>query len=295
MNKILLVNFGAYGDILNSTPIAKHFKLEDSSNHITWMTRKKYVSAIKNNKYIDEILTPKEDHLNINPNTFGYNVEMTVKLMNEIKNLKQYNKILFTAPYSWTNFNNEFNVNKHSLLQIIKTKLSGIENFLCDFIPVALLTAEEEQEAVQFFNSLTGNKKILIEHENFSNQTPFNKSYVQSLCEQINNKNFDLIFSGKSEPSYVNEFKTKYSINFHTYTDSFMSNAKLYNLCDYFIGCCSGLTCLTHSDYCDTSKTRIEVSHGYHWSSADWTHMKNKDICFSFDKFKESLKKILYE
>lgn len=292
MNKILLVNFGAFGDILNSTPIAKHYKLADSECHISWMTRKKYASAVKNNPYIDKILTPKEEHLKINPKSANYNVEMTFTLMNEIKQLNEYNKIFFLAPYVWSLTNNKFDLHKDSLLKIIKTNLTDINDYLCEFIPVVKLTEEEEEEANSFYNSLSGNKKILIEHENYSNQTPFNESYIESLCETINEKNFDLIFTGKSEPDFVNTFKQKYKINFYTYTGSFMSNARLYNLCDYFIGCCSGLTCLTHSDYCDTSKTRIEVSKGYHWSSTDWTHMKNKDICFSFDNFKESLKKI---
>lgn len=293
--KILLVNFGAFGDILNSTPIAKHYKLFFPECHITWMTRKKYASSVQNNPFINEILTPKEEHLQIE-NAASYNVHMTFLLMEEIKKLKnKYDKIFFVAPYTWTLTNNEFNVDKHSLLNIIKTKLTDIKEFVCEFIPVVSLTDEEKQEAKNFYNFLKGNKKILVEYENYSNQSPFNKEYVEKLCEQIQEKNYDLIFSGKQEPEYVKELREKYKVNFYNYSGSFMSNAELYNLCDIFIGCSSGLSCLTHSDYCDITKHRIEVVKDNHWSTADWKHMKNKKICFDYQSYEEEIKNILYE
>lgn len=283
--KILLVNFGAFGDILNSTPIAKHYKLSSPECHITWMTREKYKSVIVNNPYIDKILTPKEDHLFHGTDVAARNVEMTFLLRNEIAALKQYDKILFIAPYYWSLTNTEFDVNKHSLLYIIKTKLTDIKDFACEFIPVVHLSNEEKQEALEFYNKLSGFKKVLIEHENFSNQTPFNEKYIEALCKQIDGKNYDLVFSGKKEPEYVNKLREKYKVNFHNYSGSFLSNAELYNLCDVFIGCCSGLTCLTHSDYCDRNKLRFEVARGKHWSSHEWEHMNSKRICYSLEEF----------
>jgi ADP-heptose:LPS heptosyltransferase len=289
--KILLVNFGAFGDILNSTPIAKHYKLVDPSCHITWMTREKYKSVIKNNPYIDNILTPKESHLGLEKAGGAANVHMTFLLRDEILKLN-YDKIFFVAPYTWTLTNKEFDVNKHTLLDVIKTKVSDINDFACDFIPVINLSEEEKKEAKSFFDSLNGNKKILIEYENFSNQSPFNEKYIDKLCEFANNKNYDLIFSGKQEPEFVKSLKQKYNVNFHMYNGSFMSNAELYNLCDMFIGCCSGITCLTHSDYCDTNKNRLEVTRGKHWSSYQWVHMINKNICHSLEQYSQYLKGI---
>lgn len=288
--KILLINFGAYGDILNSTPIAKHYKLADKENHITWMTRERYKPAVQNNPYIDEILIPKERHLY--KDGAISNVEMTFLLRNDILKLK-FDKIFFIAPYMWTLTNEEFDVKRHSLLNVIKTKVTDIKEFNCEFIPTVKLSEEEKKEAKNFFDTLNGNKKILIEHENFSNQTPFNENYIEELCKKIDGKNYDLIFSGKSEPAYAEKLKKAYNVNFYCYSGSFMSNAELYNLCDIFIGCCSGLTCLTHSDYCDRTKNRLEVSNGMHWSSIDWAHMQNKKISFSIENYKKDLESII--
>jgi hypothetical protein len=285
---ILLVNFGAFGDILNSTPIAKHFKLENPANHITWMTRQKYITSIKNNPHIDRILTPKEEHLGLDNQAEDKNVYMTSILKKEIANLN-YDKIFFLAPYVWTSAKKDINLLDYSLLYIIKNKLTDIQNFLCEFIPVVVLSEEEKNEAKTFFSRLTGDKKFLIEYESFSNQTPFGKNHVIKLCEAFNGKNYDFIFSGKHPPDYIESLKKDYNINFHFYEGSFMSNAELFNLCDYFVGCCSGLTCLTHSDYCDSMKPRIEVVYGYHWSSADWKHASNKAIVCSVPQFAEAL------
>ena len=154
-----------------------------------------------------------------------------------------------------------------------------------------MLSELEILEAKNFFSKLKGDKKILLEYETFSVQSPFDKSYFDALCENINNKNIDLIMTGMKLPKYFNEeYRKQYNINFHHYNGSFMSNAELYNLCDYFISTCSGITCLTHSDYCDTNKVRIEVSYGYHWSSIDWKHMKNKHLCFHYKQFLHTLR-----
>lgn len=283
--KILLVNFGAFGDILNSTPIAKNYKLMNPSNNITWMTTERYTSAIKNNPYIDNIITLKEY---LSSNLYPFYVNMTFDLKDQIVKLN-YDKIYFIAPYTWTINNPEFDLNKHSLLEIIKTKLTDIEDFICDFIPVVKLSEQEKLEAKTFFDTLNGDKKILIEFENFSNQSPFDERYIEKLCELVNDKNYDLVLSGRKEPEFFKTFKLKYNVNFHTYSGSFMSNAELYNLCDSFIGCSSGISCLTHSDYCDNNKSRIEVSKGLHWSTNGWTHMKNKKICYNFEQYTDNL------
>ena len=284
-NKIILVNMGAYGDILNTTPIAKHHKIVDPECEIVWVTREKYKSAIKNNKFIDKILIVEEKNENID------NVRLTYEY---IQFFKQKNiNAKFVAPYS-TLFNKKpLPPARSTLLNIVQHETSGIEDFACDFIPNVFLSEEEKSEAQTFFNKLHGDKKIVLEYENFSEQSPFNEKYFLALCESINNKNIDLIFTGKRLPHYfTNKISDKYNINFYFYDGSFMSNAELYNLCDAFVGTSSGITCLTHSDYCDTEKLRIEVCYGYHWSTFDWKHMKNKKIVFYEKQFKKALEGI---
>lgn len=279
MDRIIIVNFGGFGDILNTTPIAKHHKISNPNTHITWLTKEKYVSAIKNNKFIDKIITIN-DSLN--------NIQLTKKYYDESVN-KNLN-LKFVAPYTTFFLDNKKHPARSSLLQIIKYETSGIDNFICDFIPNVSLSDEEKKEAKLFFSELKGNKKILFEYENFSNQSPFDEEYFIELCERIQDKNYDLIFTGISKPPYEKSMiKYDKKINFYHYAGSFMSNAELYNLCDVFISTSSGITCLTHSDYCDIDKLRIEVSYGYHWSTFDWQHMKNKHIVFYKQQFKKAL------
>lgn len=281
--KIVIVNFGAFGDILNSTPIAKHYKLLDQDNHITWITRKKYSQVLENNSNIDEVVYLKEDNL---PSYTNPHITMLTK-QTIIKNYENC-KVIFSAPYAGDKYDGTA---RSTLLDIIKNETSGIENWKCDFVPNIYLTKEQEQEAEDFFKTLeSNNKSILIEYESFSAQTPFNFDYIKHLCNRIKGLGYNVIFSGLKKPSYYEELEKTYDLNFYHYSGSFISNAKLYNLVDIFIGCCSGLTCLTSSDYCDINKTRIEVCRGEHWSSLTWNHNEqNKTICFNFNSFLEAL------
>ncbi len=279
----LLVNFGSNGDILNSTPIAKHLKITNPNEKIIWLTREKYTHCIKNNPFIDEIRTVDEKIFNkVN------NVNLTFYYENLIKksNLKEDINVRFLAPYYMFD---KINMLDYSLLQIIKNITSGIKDWSCEFIPNVFLSEEEKQEAKNFIASIDNkNKNILIEYESFSQQSEFSEEYFEELAQIIQNKKYNLIFTGLRLPEYLK----KYKLNVFHYTGSFMSNAELYNLCDIFIGVSSGISCLTHSDYCDINKLRIEIVRGQHWSTMEWKHTKNKTIVFSKNNFINTIKNL---
>ncbi len=280
--KILIVNYGAFGDIINCTPIAKHYKTLDKNNVVKWITRPKYASVLKNNPYIDDVLTIDDSPM---PNN---NVMITNYMRAILRASFQDYKIIYAAPYACSTYDG---TPRSTLLKIIKDESSGIKEWVCDFIPVLKLSMDEEREADTFFASLNGDKKVLLEYENYSNQSPYDETYFNLICEHLNNKKVDLIMTGKELPDYAIAAKNKYNINIVHYSGSFNSNARLYNLCDLFISCCSGITCLTSSDYCDNNKARIEICNGKHWSSAEWTHNStNKHICYNYDMFTEALK-----
>ena len=277
--KILIVNFGAFGDIINSTPIANHYKKTDPNNEIVWVTRKKYHSVLTNNPNIDSLLFINEDNLKKYDN-----VSMTYKTKAFIKRTYSDHRIIFPAPYMSETYDG---TPKSTLLDIIKDESSKISDWKCDFIPNVFLSAEEQAEANNFFKQVdTNNKSILLEYESFSNQTPFDFNYITNLCKIIEGCGYNVIFSGLKKPNYYDKLKNSFDIQFYHYSGSFISNAQLYNLVDIFIGCCSGLTCLTSSDFCDIDKTRIEVCRGEHWSSIAWTHNENnKTICYNLESF----------
>lgn len=294
-NKILIINCGAAGDILNSTPIAKHHKITDPGCKIDWLTSKKYEFVLKNNKNIDNILLYENIFEHYKDNTDHVLVTFLLE-KNEQHFFSNYDIVKFVAPYFYI-FKNKIDNNSEedSLLNVLRYKTSGIKEFACDFIPNVSLDEREIKEAIDFFESIRSddNKKILLEYENFSNQTPFNINYINLLCQFAEENDFSIIFSGKIKPSYFETLEIKYGTNFYFYKGSFMSNAQLYNLCDLFIGCSSGLSCLTHSDFCDIEKPRIEVSRGIHWSTKPWNHVNNKIIVNTLNDFKDSLGKII--
>lgn len=279
--KILIVNYGAFGDIINSTPIAKHYKTLDKDNIVKWITRPKYASVLKNNPHIDDVLTIDDSTM---PN---HNVMITNYMRAVIKSSFPDYKIIYSAPYASPLYDG---TPRSTLLELIKNECSGITEWCCEFIPVLKLSESEESEANTFFSTLNGDKKVLLEYENFSGQSPYNEKYFDAICKHLNGKNVDLIMTGKELPEYAIAARNKYKINIVHYSGTFNSNARLYNLVDLFISCCSGITCLTSSDYCDIKKPRIEICIGEHWSSTVWTHnITNKHICYDYDAFTKAL------
>jgi len=283
--KILIVNFGAFGDIINSTPIAKHYKTLNKNNIVKWITRNKYADILKNNDFIDDVLTIEEGTL---PDDYVAITHKTRNLIHHVFN-KEY-KIIYSAPYMSPKYDG---TSRSTLLQITKDECSTIDNWSCDFIPSIKIGDSHIQESRQFSESLNGDKKVLVEYESFSAQSPFNEKAARLICEKLNNKNYDLVFSGKLKPNYFHNLKNDYKININHYSGSFLSNAELYNTVDYYIGCSSGITCLTHIDYCNDSIPRVELCNGPHWSTLAYTHMKNKKIVYNMEDFSNALDGII--
>lgn len=280
-DEVVIVNFGAFGDIINSTPIAKHYSLEGYK--VYFVTRKKYSDVLKNNRFIDKIYCFEEK---INTN----NVSMTFSSKNKIQQIFKGKKIIYSAPYMSPKYDGS---TRSNLLSIIKEETSSIQKWLCDFMPIIELTEEQKAEAISFFSCLPSRKTILVEYEYYSSQSYFNLDMLSKALEEIQ-EDLNLIFTGKKYPHEITEMQIKFNNhNFYHYTGSFMSNAEIYNLCDVFIGCSSGITCLTSSDYCMSAKAiRIECCRGEHWSSKEWKHNSDKKfICYSYEKFLESVLK----
>lgn len=284
-NEVVIVNFGAFGDIINSTPIAKHYSLE--GNRVSFITRKKYSDVLKNNEYIDKIYCFKEK-INMN------NVIMTLSSKNKIEKSFEGKKIIYSAPYMSPKYDGS---PRSNLLSIIKDETSQVDEWLCEFIPHIKPTLEEEYEAKVFFDSLPKKKTIMIEYEYFSQQSFFTLNMLSDAIKEIKG-DFNLIFTGKNFPNEIIEMQIKYkNLNFYHYDGSFMSNARLHNLCDIFIGSSSGITCLTSSDYCmDANTIRIECCNGEHWSSKQWKHNREyKFIAYSRQMFDAYFKGVINE
>ena len=125
MKKIVIVNIGGIGDIINSTPIAKYYK-EKQNKRVVFATIKKYKFLLEDNKYIDEIILLDEivDKIkNINKNLYFENVGITRFMKYR---LKLPCDVVYTAPYSADNYDG---TPRETLLDIIKYETSQISNF----------------------------------------------------------------------------------------------------------------------------------------------------------------------
>tara|TARA_R110002167_G_scaffold358470_1_gene574559 strand:+ start:1120 stop:1965 length:846 start_codon:yes stop_codon:yes gene_type:complete len=276
-DEVTIVCFGAFGDIINCTPIAKHYKKEGKL--VRWITKDKYANVLSNNDYIDEILLLKNSKLN--------NASLTRKFKSS-HFVKQNEIILFTAPYMSKFYDGS---TRSTLLDIIKDETSEIKEWNCDFIPVIDLSQNEIDEANSFLEKVDKQKRILIEFESFSGQTFLSENNLFKLFSEFEG---NFILTGISKPTWFDSLKDlNTNSNFYFYNGSFKSNAEIYNNCDFFIGCCSGITCLTSSDYCVKSKSkRIECCRGPHWSSLAWEHNSaNKQICYNRKQFEAAIKK----
>ncbi len=283
---ILIVNMGNNGDVLNSTPIAFHFKNFKKPNRVDFLTKIKYKNLLENNPSIDNVL---DTGLELEDSPPKYHSHTIQHELDSYIDTSKYKKIFFSAPYMSQDYNDGFS--DKSLLQLTK---GVVKRWRCKFLPQVKLSPSEELEAQIFFAKLKGCYKVLVEYEFESNQSSFNYQYMNHICNHFQKKNIDIILTSKNKPEFMEVLEQHYDdINFYHYSNSFMSNAKLYNLVDLFVGCSSGLTCLTSSNYCDSNKKRIEVCNGPHWSTKLWSHnSKNKDICYNLESFKQSINNI---
>ena len=275
IKKILIVTLGGMGDILNTTPIARHYKALSSPVRVDFLTKNKYGFLLSNNPDVDRVICTSSEFN-------SWNNEIATKYFKDQLSFDEYSEVIFAAPYMSPLYDK---TERSTLLDMIKDETSGITDWACDFKPYAFPNEREIDEADSFISKTDGEFKILIEYEYFSQQSFMNVDSIIGLCKQFNDKKYDLIFSGKNKPDYLDTLKCKYDSNIYHYDLSFLSNAKLYNYINLFVGCSSGLTCLTASDFCDHSIERVELVRGLHWSTKLWSHLENRKIFYNNEDF----------
>lgn len=310
---ITIACFGARGDILNCTPLVAHYKKKGFK--IRFITSSKYRHTVVHNTMIDELIV-LDLMFPLDNTPLKGNEHLTETYLRHAEIKTRYGNVLYPAPYvrylnftinnsklTWKNGIPGLVMMPHYLngkpmsdiLSYIKNTIPVHETWQVDFMPYVSLSEDEVAEATSYVAGLDATKSnVLIEYEFGSNQSMLNKETILDLIEALGKtRKLNLIFSGLEKPSFfefLEENYPKHSICF--YNKSFMSNAELYNHCDYFISSCSGIHCLTSSDYCKDSDTkRFEFCKGEHWASTLWTHNRdNKHIIYSHDQLKEILK-----
>ena len=235
---ILLVQLGSNGDCLFVTTIAKQIKEVDYPGSIlTWMIGSNCSHIIENNHFIDKkIIVPIKD---INDLWFKRN-NINDTLKNETENY-HFDKIIITD-FTIQNSILRYGTTRSTLFRSYNHRISISPE------PQIFLYKKEIENVLQFCKINSINKCeniILFECSPQSGQSNINIERAIKIAELLtkNNKSIKILVS--SNNAFFHESDRIIDASCLT----FRENAELFNYCNLFIGCSSGLTWLATSNW----------------------------------------------
>ena len=238
--KIAILLLNNNGDILYATPIARQIKEHDFPDaHITWIVSQQCSDILKNNKFIDDFEIVDLGNINEIYNGKWPIIENTYK---QKYKRGDYDKLFILQPYDY-NF--------------LKYK-KGIRNMILDSYPIPVkvslrpiiyLSDREINNVAEFIKKNNIDKfdnRIIFEFAPGSGQSIISAPEAQAIAEQIveDNSSTCIILASK----IALEISNKNIFNAQGLT--FKENAELINHCTLLLGCSSGITWLSTSEYC---------------------------------------------
>ena len=236
--KFLIVQLGKYGDCLYATSIVKQIKCDFPTSHITWLICSNFKSILDENPFIDnvwEVDCKALDYFALN----GW-----LKLQEEINSKKKsgiYDEIIYSQvpPLNWPRFRRT----------IRETTISAYsEKYTVDLSPVLKLKESEVNRVKDFSEKYQLNKfkqVVLFECAPGSYQSQVNPDYAISIAKKVIEFNQEVCFILSSN--------TKLDFSHPQILDGFeltyRENAELTKYCTLFIGCSSGITWISTSDW----------------------------------------------
>jgi len=250
MQKILIGHLGSFGDCLYATAIARQIKSDYPACHLTWAIGAKYQSVIFNNPFIDKIWVIE------NNDYYFEGWELFEKECDRLKNEGVFDLVFFTQiyPHNLCLFNGTI---RGSILNAYPKKISNVT-------PVMELTSEEIRNVDSFIskNNLKDKQIIVFEFAPNSRQSFVSTQFAIEASILILQKvaaNFVVVLSShlKIETNIINIIDGS--------SLSFRENAELLNRAKLFIGCSSGLTWLSTSNWVKTIPTIQLLNPNAYW------------------------------
>lgn len=236
--KFLIVQLGKYGDCLYATSIVKQIKSDFPTSHITWLICSNFKSILDENPFIDNVLEVDCKALDY------FALNGWLKLQEEINSKKEsgiYDEIIYSQipPLNWPRFRRT----------IRETTISAYsEKYTVDLSPVLKLKESEVNRVKDFSEKYQLNKfkqVVLFECAPGSYQSQVNPDYAISIAKKVIDFNPEVCFILSSN--------TKLEFNHPQIFDGFeltyRENAELTKYCTIFIGCSSGITWISTSDW----------------------------------------------
>jgi hypothetical protein len=235
--KFLIGQLGCFGDCLLATTIAKQIKNDYPDSHITWAVSTQYKAIVELNPYIDSIW---EISLN-----YGWiDQEGWQKFEKEAELAKSrghFDQIFYTQVHH-KNIEIFYSTLRKTVFSIYDGPIT------VDVSPVVRLSEREVKNVKEFAKDkkLADFKHvILFECAPRSGQSPVNVSFALQVAKAIVEKRKDICLI-LSTPKTL-EFVSPQIIDGSKLT--FRENAELTKYCNLLIGCCSGITWISTSDW----------------------------------------------
>lgn len=235
--KFLIGQLACYGDCLYATTIAKQIKVDYPDSHITWAIGSRYKSVLELNPHVDkiwEIEITDGDYYNKGWKRFESESESR-------KANGEFDEIIYSQIYPKNAF--EF------YRTIRETTLNAYKNPInVSVSPVIKLSVVEINNVKIFsekYNLDHYKHVVLFECNPGSNQSIVNPEFAISVCR--------VVTSNKKDVCFILTTPQKIITNNPQIIDaselSFRENAELTKYCTLLIGCSSGITWLSTSDW----------------------------------------------
>lgn len=233
--KFLIGQLGCFGDCLYATTIAKQIKHDYPNSHVTWAVHKKYKSILELNPHIDEFWIIE------NPDLYD---DGWLEFENEaLRRKKQgiFDEVIFSqiGSYNYIRFDGT----------IRSTTLNAYKNNITVDVSPVIRLSEKEVENVKVFaekNNLSKYRHvILFECSPGSGQSNMNFDLAVEISKKITNDYSDVCFV----LSTLNELEENHPQIVSAKELTFRENAELTKYCTLLLGCSSGITWLSTSDW----------------------------------------------
>ncbi len=243
MKRFLIGQLASFGDCVYATTVAKQIKNDYPGCHITWAVASKYKSILELNPHIDEVWEiplVNNDYYNVGWTNFEQEAEKR-------KREGVYDELIFTqlAKQHWQRYDGT----------IRSSTLSGYKKPITVPVdPVIRLSEKEIANVAGFANSnnlKSFREVILFEYSPGSGQSFVTEDIALQIVSNIVSLHKDVCFVMSGPKKWSNTDLQIIDASELT----FRENAELTKYCSLLVGCSSGITWLSTSDWAKKLKT----------------------------------------
>jgi len=235
--KFLIGQLACFGDCLYATTIAKQIKHDHPDSHVSWAVASRYRSILELNPYIDtiwEVPINDGDYYDIGWEKFEKQALLR-------KDSGEFDEIIFSQiiPFNLLNFHDTI---RSTILSAYGRPITVSKE------PVVRLSAQEVKNVRMFAdkNNVRKYKQVvLFECEAGSRQSNLNIEHALNITKAVTAVNKDVCFimssskkANEANPRIIDASELTYR-----------ENAELTKYCTLLVGCSSGITWISTSDW----------------------------------------------